>query len=172
MRDAGDQAAQRRKLLGRDQVLLRLPQVLERLLGALLGGAQLVLGLALGDRVVAEHLDRASHLADLVARLRPLDRLVVFFRYHRVHRRHDLLERQADAARDQHADDDDDGQKDQCDQRHVLIDVGERVVEARLRLQLAQRHLRRQLVDDGDHGGLVVVDRGLQQLGGAPRTAR
>ena len=50
------------------------------------------------------------------------------------------------------------------DKRDVLIDVGQGVVEAALRLQLAQRHLRGELVDHRNHGGLVVVDRGLQQV--------
>ena len=58
---------------------------------------------------------------------------------------------------------DDQGQKDHRDERDVLIDVGKGVVEASLRLQLAQRHLRGELVDHRDHGGLVVVDRRLQQ---------
>ena len=70
MRHAGDQAAERRQLLGGDQVLLGFAQVVERLFGALLRGAQLVLGLALGDGVLAKHRDRPRHLADLVAGLR------------------------------------------------------------------------------------------------------
>jgi hypothetical protein len=37
-------------------------------------------------------------------------------------------------------------------------------VEAALRLQLAQRHLRGELVDHRDHGGLVVVDRRLHRF--------
>ena len=165
VRDAGDQAAERGELLGRDQVLLRLAQVVERDLGALLRGAQFVLGLALGDGVLAEHFERARHFADLVARLGAADQVIVFLRDHRLHRVDDLLQRQADAARHQHAEDDDQRQEHDRDQRDVLIDVGERMVEAALRLQLAQRHLRGQLVDHLDHGGLIVVDRGAQQVG-------
>ncbi len=71
VRDAGDQAAERGQLLGLDQALLGVAQLGQRLLGALLGGAQLLLGAPLGDGVLAEHLDRARHLADLVARLEP-----------------------------------------------------------------------------------------------------
>ncbi len=82
-----------------------------------------------------------------------------------MHHRHDLLERQDDAARDQESDHHDQAEKDHRDQRHVLVDVGKGVVEAALRLQFPQRHLGRQLVDDHDHGGLVVVDRGPQQVG-------
>src|SRR5271166_1802364 len=48
----------------------------ERVLGAVLGGTQLLLGLALGDRVVAEPLDGARHVADLVARGGAVDRTV------------------------------------------------------------------------------------------------
>ena len=67
MGDAGDQAAERRQPFGVDQVLLGGVQFEQRALGLLLRGAQLVLGLALGDGVFAEHLHRARHRADLVA---------------------------------------------------------------------------------------------------------
>ncbi len=165
MRDAGDQAAERGELLGRDQALLRLAQVLERALGALLRGAQFVLGLALGDGVLAEHFERARHVADLVARLGAADQVIVFLRDDRLHRIDDLLERQADAARHQHAEHDDQRQEHDRDQRDVLVDVGERMVEAALGLQLPQRHLGGQLVDHLDHRRLIVVDRGAQQVG-------
>ena len=68
MSDAGHEAAESGELLGLDEALLRVAQVGKRLLGPLLGGPQLVLGLLLGDGVVAEHLDGARHLARLVAR--------------------------------------------------------------------------------------------------------
>ncbi len=72
-------------------------QLEQRALGLFLGGAQLVLGLALGDGVFAEHLDRARHRADLVAGAGALDLPVVVARGDRLHRRHDLLQRQPDA---------------------------------------------------------------------------
>ena len=93
VRDAGDESAERRKLLRGDEVLLRLAQVLERLLRAIFRGAQFVLGLALGNGVLAKHCHPARHFSDLVARLRSLNGLVVFLRYDGVHRGHDLLER-------------------------------------------------------------------------------
>ena len=66
MRDAGDQAAERRQALRVDQVLLRGVQFKQRALGLFLGRAQFVLGVALGDGVFAEYLHRARHRADLV----------------------------------------------------------------------------------------------------------
>ena len=69
VRDAGDEAAEGRELLGLDQARLRVAQLGERRFGAFLRGAQRGLGLALGDGVLAEDVDGARHLADLVAGL-------------------------------------------------------------------------------------------------------
>ena len=80
MGDAGDQAAERGQAFGVDQVLLRGVELEQRAFGLFLGGAQLVLGLALGDGVFAEHLDRARHGADLVAGARALHLAVVVAR--------------------------------------------------------------------------------------------
>ena len=66
MGDAGDQAAERRQPFGVDQVLLGGVELEQGAFGLFLRGAQFVLGLALGDGVFAEHLDRARHRADLV----------------------------------------------------------------------------------------------------------
>src|SRR5436190_6273374 len=103
MRHAGDETAQRGKLLGGDEILLRLAQILERLLGALLGGSQLILRLALGDGIFAKYRNRTRHLANLVTRLRSLDWRVVFLRYDRMHSPPDLAQRHDDAARDHKA---------------------------------------------------------------------
>ena len=97
--DAGDEAAERGELLRLDQVLLGVAQLGERVLGVVLGGAQLLLGLALGDRVVAEHLDGARHVADLVARRGAVDRAVVAAVGDVAHRRHQPLQRPPDALR-------------------------------------------------------------------------
>ena len=69
VRDAGDQAAERGELLRLDQALLRVLQLAQRVLGMLLGSLELELGLPLGDGILAEHLDGAGHLADLVVRV-------------------------------------------------------------------------------------------------------
>ncbi len=108
MRHAGDQAAERGELLGGDQVLLRLPQVLER------DSRRAPSRPAARSRPCAwrcafsRKTSTARAISPISSRaLRAADRLVVFLRDDGLHRRHDLLERQADAARDQHADDDD-----------------------------------------------------------------
>src|SRR5262249_42548297 len=93
VRYPGNESAERCELLRGDEVLLRLAQVLERLLRAIPRGAQFVLGLAFGNSVLAKHGNRACHFSDLVARLRSLNGLVVFLRYDGMHRSHDLLER-------------------------------------------------------------------------------
>src|SRR6516162_11196884 len=89
MRDAGDKTTERGELLGGDKILLRLARILKRFLGALFGGAQLVLGLAPGNGVLAKYGDRARHLANLVARLRSLDGRIVSLVHHRMHCLHD-----------------------------------------------------------------------------------
>src|SRR5213083_710072 len=66
MGDAGDQPAERRQPFGVDQVLLCGVELEQRALGLFLRGAQFVLGLALGDGVLAEYVHRARHGADLV----------------------------------------------------------------------------------------------------------
>ena len=79
VRDAGDEAAESGELLGLDQALLRLAQ-LASAFRRVPWRPQLALGLALGDGVVAEHLDGARHLADLVARVGVGDGLAVVAR--------------------------------------------------------------------------------------------
>ena len=100
MRDARDQAAERGELLRLDQALLRFLQILQRLFGAVLGGLQLQLGLALGDRVLAEHLDGARHFADFVARIDVARRPRVIAGHDRVHRVHQRAQRLHDAGGD------------------------------------------------------------------------
>ena len=118
MGDAGDQAAERGQPFGVDQVLLGGVQFEQRALGLLLRGAQLILGLALGDGVFAEHLDRARHRADLVAGHGALHLAIVIAGGDRMHRRHDLLQRQADLQRDQDARGKDDAEKNHRDREH------------------------------------------------------
>src|SRR5262249_20091095 len=65
-------------------------QVVERLLRAILGRAQLVLRLALGNGIFAKDRDRARHLADFIAGMRSLNGLVVLLGDDGVHRGHDL----------------------------------------------------------------------------------
>ena len=165
MRHAGDEATESRELFRGDEALLRLAQVVERLLRAILRRPQLVLRLALGNGIFAKHRDCARHFADFVAGMRSLNGLVVFFGDDAVHRGHDFFKRENDAAGDQRADNHDQRQENHRHESHVLIDVGQRMIEASLRLQFAQRHLGGELVDHRDHGGLVVVDCGFQQVG-------
>ena len=145
MGDAGDQAAERRQPFGVDQVLLRGVEFEQRALGLFLRGAQLVLGLALGDGVFAEHLHRARHGADLVPGGGALHAAIVIARGDRVHRRHDLLQRQADRERDQDAGGQDDAEEDHGDRQHPARDGRQRPVERLLRLLLALAHLDRQI---------------------------
>ena len=165
MGDAGDQATERRQLLGGNETLLRLAQIAERLFRALLRGAQLGLGLVLGNRILAKHRHRPCHFPDFIVRLGALNGLVVFFRDDGVHSGHDFPKRPDDAARDHHPHNHHQGQEDDGNKRHVLVDVGQRVVEARLRLHFAQGHLCGEFVDHRDHCRLIVVDRALEQIG-------
>ena len=151
--------------LGVDQILLRGVELEQRALGLLLGRAQLVLGLALRDRVLAEHLDRARHGADLVACLGALHLAVEVAERDRAHRGHDLLQRQPDRQRDQHAGGEDDAEEDHRDGQHPPRDIGQRAVERLLRLLLALAHLGGEIVDGADRLGLVGVDGVAQQLG-------
>ena len=172
MGDAGDQAAERRQPFGVDQVLLGGVELEQRALGLLLGGAQFVLGLALGDGVFTEHLDRARHRADLVPGAGALHLAAVIARGDGVHRRHDLLQRQPDAERDQHAGAEDDAEEHHGNRQHPAGDVGQRPVERLLRLLLASAHLDRQVVDGADGFGLAGVDGVAQQLGAAGKLLR
>jgi hypothetical protein len=86
----------------------------------------------------------------------------------RVHRRHDLLQRQPDAQRDHDAGGDDDAEKNHGDRQHPARDIArQRPVEGLLRLLLALAHLDRQIVDRADGVGLAGVDGVAQQLGAA-----
>ena len=116
--DAGDQAAERRQAFGIDQVLLRGIEFEQRALGLFLRGTQLVLGLALGDGVFAEHFHRARHRADLVLGGCSLHGTIVIARGDRVHRRHDLLQRQPDRERYENARGQDDAEEDHRDRQH------------------------------------------------------
>ena len=82
-----------------------------------------------------------------------------------MHRRQDLLQRQADRERDQDAGGQDDAEEDHGDRQHPARDARQRPVERLLRLLLALAHLDRQLVDDADGLGLAGVDGVAQQLG-------
>ena len=167
MGDAGHQSAERSQPFGIDQVLLGGAELEQRALGLFLRGAQLVLGLALGDGVFPEHLDRPRHGADLVPRARSLHLAVVVTRGDRAHRRHDLLQRQPDRERDQNADGEDDAEEDHRDRQHPARDVAERPVERFLRLLFALPHLDRQIVDRADRLRLAGIDRIAQQISAA-----
>ena len=82
-----------------------------------------------------------------------------------MHRRHDLLQRQADRERDQDAGGQDDAEEDHGDRQHPAGDAGQRPVEGFLRLLLALAHLDRQFVDGADGVGLAGVDGVAQQFG-------
>ena len=172
MGDASDQAAERRQTFGVDQVLLGGIEFKQRVLRLLLRRAQLVFGLSFGDGVFAEHFHRARHLADLVPGAGALDLAVVVARCDRVHRRHDLLQGQADRERDQDAGGDDDAEEDHRDRKHLSGNVGERLVEGLLRLLLALAHLDRQFVDGAGCLGLARVDRVAQQFGAVGQLRR
>ena len=76
----------------------------------------------------------------------------------------DIPKRENDAARDGDAGNDDEGEKDDGDQRDAQVEIGQGMIEAALCPHLAQAHLRGELVDQRNHGGLVIVDCGLQQM--------
>ena len=167
MGDTGDQAAKRRQTFRVDQVLLGGVQFEQGALGLLLGIAQLVLGLALGDGVFAEYLHRARHRADLVRGIRALHAPVVIARGDRAHRRHDLMQGQPDAQRDQDARGEDDAKKNHGDGHHPAGYIGQRPIECLLRFLLALPHLDRQSIDGADGVGLAGVDGIAQELGPA-----
>ena len=139
---------------------MRGAQFRERALGALLRGAQVVLGLTLGDGVLAEHLDCTRHRADLVLGLGADHAAAEVAGGDGVHRRHDLLQRQPDRQRDDDTGNDNDGEEHQRDGADPRRDVRQRLVELVLRLQLALPHLHAQPVDRGNGRGLVGVNRG------------
>ncbi len=82
-----------------------------------------------------------------------------------MHRRHDLVQRQPDRERDQHAGRQDDAEEDHGDRQHPARYVGQRPVEGLLRLLFALAHLDRQFVDGADRVRLAGVDGVAQQLG-------
>ena len=172
MGNAGDQTAERGQTFGVDQVLLGGVQLKQRALGFLLRGAQLIFGLALGDGVFAEHLHRAGHRADLVLGGRSLHLPIEIAGCDRMHRRHDLLQRQADAQRDHDARGDDDAEKNHGDGQHPAGYIAERPIECLLRFLFALPHLDRQFVDGADGFGLAGVDGIAQQLGPARELLR
>jgi hypothetical protein len=110
-----DQAAERRQTLRVDQVLLGGVQFEQGALGLLLGRAQLVFGLALGDGVLAEDFHRARHRADFIIGAGALYVPVVIAGCDGLHRGHDLLQGKPDAQCDQHARRNDDAEKDHRD---------------------------------------------------------
>ena len=81
-----------------------------------------------------------------------------------MHRRHDLLQRQADRERDDDAGGEDHAQEDHGDRQHPARDIGQRPVEGFLRLLLALAHLDREIVDGADGVGLAGVDGVAQQF--------
>ncbi len=172
MGNAGDQAAECGEAFGVDQVLLGGVQLKQRALGFLFRAAQLILGLALGDGVFTEHLHRAGHRADLVPGAGSLHLPVVIAGRDRMHRCHDLLQRQADAQRDQDARGDDDAEKNHGDGQHPAGYIAERPSECLLRFLFALPHLDRQFVDRADGFGLSGVDGIAQQLGPARELLR
>src|SRR5436305_1086211 len=84
-----------------------------------------VLRVALGDGVLAEHLDRARHCTDLVLGIGARHLTVVVARPDRPHRGHDLLQGQPDTQRNNHPRGDDDGQEKQRDRQHPVRDIAQ-----------------------------------------------
>ena len=162
--DARDQAAERGELLRLDQALLRLLQLAQRGLGILLGGLELDLGLPLGDGVLAEHLDRPRHLADLVAGVGVADGLAVVAGHDRVHGGHQRPQRTDDAARDRQPDQHRDEQAQDRDDRDAQIHVGQRILEPVVGDALAPAHVVGQGIDGARDHLLIAVDRVAQQL--------
>ena len=165
MGDAGDQTAQRRQTLGINQVLLGGVQFEQRALRPLLGSPQLIFGLALGDGVFAEYLDRPRHRADLVSGVRPLHLQLIIARCNGLHGRHDLLQGQPDAQRDHHTGGEDESEQQDRDRQYLAGDGGQREIEGRLRRLLALAHAGRYFVDGADGVGLTGIDAILQQRG-------
>ena len=82
-----------------------------------------------------------------------------------MHRRQDLMQRQADAERDQDTGGNDDAEKDHRDRQHPAGDIAQRAVEGFLGLLLALPHLDRQFIDGADGFGLAGIDGISQELG-------
>ena len=177
VRDAGDQAAERGELLGLDQASAASPAArAARFSACSFEAAQLVLGLALGDGVLAEHLDRARHLADLVARLGAARRSAVVLRPRSRASRSSApaaaalmlraIARPISTTIDQEDDRDDRDLRDRC--RPACWS------KPLLRLRSRCAHLADRLSMAVDHRGLIAVDRLAQQLrrGSAKCSAR
>jgi hypothetical protein len=130
--DAGHQAAERGELLRLDQAALRLLQLAQRVLGILLGGLEVELGLAFGDGIGAEYLDRARHLADLVAGVEFGDGLRIAPGDDGRHGAHQAAQRPHDAARGGEADQDRDRDRQHHRDRDAGIEVVERLLEPRI----------------------------------------
>ncbi len=136
VRDAGDQAAERRQLLRFDQALLRFLQLPQRSFRAVLRCLQLHLGLAFGDGVLAEHLNGPRHFADFVARIDVARRTGVVAGHDGMHGVHQRAQWPHDAGGDRQADQDRNRQRQQRDDRDPhsrLRKASSRIADRRVR---------------------------------------